>query len=216
MVAEQLVSRRVSQREVLEAMGRVPRELFLDPGCEQQAYDDRAVGIGGGQTISQPYMVARMTELLDLPGWRERHPDAPAHVLDVGTGSGYQAAILSDLGAEVVSIERDPMLAEAARDRLVNLGYAVEVLVGDGSEGHSARAPYTGIVVAAAAPSVPVPLTTQLALDGRLVLPVGRRDHQWLTLVERTPDGMRERELEPCVFVPLVGRFGFSDQEAPG
>ncbi|MEO7119169.1 MAG: protein-L-isoaspartate(D-aspartate) O-methyltransferase [Candidatus Limnocylindrales bacterium] len=210
MVASQLRGRGIRSRAVLAAMGSVPRERFVDDTAARSAYDDRALGIANGQTISQPYIVARMTELLglDRPGSDPtRHPP---RVLDVGTGSGYQAAILAAMGVEVVSVERDPALADAARQRLARLGYQVEVVVGDGSEGLPERAPYDGIIVAAAAPVVPPPLLEQLAPGGRLVVPVGDRERQRLTLVERLPDDEYLRtDGEPCVFVPLIGRYGF-------
>jgi protein-L-isoaspartate(D-aspartate) O-methyltransferase len=148
-----------------------------------------------------------MTQALRLPGL-EGGSDRP-RVLDVGTGSGYQAAILADMGAHVVSIELDPELAEAARSLLASLGYAVEVVVGDGSEGYATAAPYDGIVCAAAAPRVPPPLTDQLAGSGRLVIPIGGRGHQELTVLERSGDRLTERAIEGCVFVPLRGRHGF-------
>lgn len=195
-------------------MGRVPRERFVALGLSRQAYDDRAVGIGGGQTISQPYMVARMTELLDLPWWQHSNPGRRLRALDVGTGSGYQAAVLAEMSAEVISIERHEELAEAARSRLSEMGYGIEVVVGDGSQGWSPGAPYAGIVVGAAAPAVPTPLADQLAMEGRLVIPVGRPDLQWLTVVTRTENGFETREAEACVFVPLLGRYGFDDGEA--
>jgi len=154
--------------------------------------------------------VARMTELLALgdAGWPWQ--DDPPTVLDVGTGSGYQAAVLAQLGAVVVSIERDAGLAETARKRLRELGYAVEVIVADGTLGHSAAAPYAGIVVAAAAPTVPGPLVDQLAEGARLVIPVGSRSAQRLTVIRRTRDRIETSLADPCVFVPLVGSHGFS------
>ena len=211
MVADQLESRGVRQPEVLDAMRRVPRELFVPPALVGRAYEDGALGIGGGQTISQPYMVARMTESLDLPAWLHAHPHAPAPpVLDVGTGSGYQAAVLAAMGARVTSVERDPSLADEAAARLMHLGYGnVRVVVGDGSEGWEEDAPYAAIVVAAAAPEPPEPLIAQLADGGRLVIPVGTRDHQELRVIRRVGDRIEEQSLEPCVFVPLIGRFGF-------
>jgi protein-L-isoaspartate(D-aspartate) O-methyltransferase len=214
MVEQQLRDRGVRSPEVLTAMATVPRERFVDATLMNSAYDDRALGIGSGQTISQPYMVARMTEVLDLPGWRARHRGETPRVLDVGTGSGYQAAVLAAMGAEVVSIERDPTLADEARERLDSLGYEVRVVLGDGTEGYRRLAPFAAIVVAAAAPDVPTPLAEQLAVGGRLALPVGRREHQWLTLVERTPSELQRTELEPCVFVPLLGRYGFPTSDA--
>lgn len=233
MVAGQLRDRGIRQQEVLEAMGRVPRHRFVTGMAARGSYDDRALGIGGGQTISQPFMVARMTEALDLPGWAARSgawaarsgawaatgtdasgTDAstpPLRVLDIGTGSGYQAAVLAEMGAEVISVERHEELAGPARERLLLLGHQVDIQVGDGSEGYAATAPYAGILVAAATPRIPEPLLDQLAPGGRVTAPVGSREHQMLTVAERTPEGLRVWELEPCVFVPLIGRFGFPD-----
>lgn len=214
MVADQVERRGVRQPEILRAMREVPRERFVPADFQDRAFGDGALSIAGGQTISQPYMVARMTEALDLPGWRERAGqglrggELPV-VLDVGTGSGYQAAVLAAVGAEVVSIERDPDLARDAALRLQALGYAVDVVLGDGSEGYAPRAPYAGIVVAAATPAAPAALTDQLAPGGRLIIPIGPREQQWLTVLERTPQGLTSRALEPCVFVPLVGAQGF-------
>jgi protein-L-isoaspartate(D-aspartate) O-methyltransferase len=140
------------------------------------------------------------------------HDAARPRVLDVGTGSGYQAAVLAQMGAEVVSIERETDLAERARRRLTGLGYEVEVRVGDGSAGIPDSGPYAGIVVAAAAPQVPVPLVDQLLPDGRLVIPIGNRFEQMITLIRRLPDGFSREPIEPAVFVPLVGEHGFSDR----
>ncbi len=209
MVESQLVRRGIRDGEVLAAMGEVPRERFMPPEMARRAYEDNAQPIGHGQTISQPYIVARMTEALRLPAWRQKHPDELPRVLDVGTGSGYQAAVLAQMGAQVVSIERDPDLAERARRLLAELGYAVEVIVGDGSGGAPERAPFAGIVVAAAAPDVPEPLVEQLAPDGRLVLPVGPRFEQQIVAVRRIGGETVVEPLEPAVFVPLVGEHGF-------
>ncbi len=214
MVADQIERRGVRQLEILRAMREVPRERFVPADFQDRAFGDGALSIAGGQTISQPYMVARMTEALDLPGWRDRAGEGLSGgqlpvVLDVGTGSGYQAAVLASVGAEVVSIERDPDLARDAALRLEALGYAVDVVLGDGSEGYAPRAPYAGIVVAAATPAAPAALTDQLAPGGRLIIPIGPREQQWLTVLERTPQGLTSRGLEPCVFVPLVGAQGF-------
>jgi protein-L-isoaspartate(D-aspartate) O-methyltransferase len=212
MVNEQLVARGVRQPEVLAAMGLVPREAFVPAPLVERAYDDGALGIGGGQTISQPYIVARMSEALDLPGWSRANPVEVPTVLDVGTGSGYQAAILLAMGARVVGIERDQELAAEARERLADLDLGeVEIHVGDGSMGWPERAPYAGIIVGAAAPEPPEPLIAQLADGARLVVPVGSRGHQELVVVRRRGDRLDEQVLEPCVFVPLVGRFGFHD-----
>jgi protein-L-isoaspartate(D-aspartate) O-methyltransferase len=207
MVRDQLAARGVTDRAVLAAMALVPREEFVPLDQRDRAYDDGALAIGRGQTISQPYMVARMTESLGLTGdwpWTGSRP----RVLDVGTGSGYQAAVLAQMGAEVISIERDAWLAEAARLRLASLGYAVRVLLGDGSLGHAPGAPYAGIVVAAAAPAVPEALVEQLADNACLVVPVGPRSSQRLTVVRRVGGGTQESVGEACVFVPLVGSQG--------
>ena len=204
MVERQLRRRGVADERVLSAIGRVPRELFVPEGLRSHAYDDGALPIGHGQTISQPFVVATICALLGLDG-HER-------VLDVGTGSGYQAAVLAELAAEVVTIERVPELAEEARKRLREAGYPrVEVRVGDGSLGVPERAPFDAIAVAAAAPSVPRALYEQLSDRGRLVLPRGSRRGQDLVLVLRTPDGAVERASIACRFVPLVGDEGFGD-----
>jgi protein-L-isoaspartate(D-aspartate) O-methyltransferase len=202
-IEEQLVARGIADARVLDAMRRVPREEFVPTPARSDAYADRALPIGGGQTISQPYMVAVMSESLRLTG-RER-------VLDVGTGSGYQAAILAELAREVITIERVPQLADAARARLAALGYGnVEVLVGDGTVGVPSRAPYDGILVAAAAPRAPVALKDQLsAAGGRLVIPVGPAEQQVLIVITRDGDCFTESFGTGCVFVPLVGEQGW-------
>jgi protein-L-isoaspartate(D-aspartate) O-methyltransferase len=202
MVAEQLQARGISDADILAAFATVPRHAFVEG---DQPYGDHAMPVGSGQTISQPYIVARMTQLGRPPGgWRG------AGTLEVGTGSGYQAAILAELGAHVTSIERHEALAEGARKRLADAGYTeVDVVVGDGTEGWPSTAPYRSILVTAGGPSVPGPLLEQLDRDGgRLVMPVGSREHQLLTLVERNGDELRSTELEPVVFVPLIGRYG--------
>ena len=204
MVARQLRSRGIADERVLRAMGTVPRELFVSDMQRSTAYADEALPIPAGQTISQPYMVARMTELVA--------PRAGSRILEIGTGSGYQTAILAILGAAIVSIERQPELAVTARERLANLGLggAVDIRVGDGSVGDPAGAPWDGIVVTAAAPSIPTALREQLSPDGgRLVIPVGDRSRQELMLVVRHGDEWRDRNEGPCVFVPLVGEGGF-------
>lgn len=190
-------------------MRAVPREMFVPLDARYLSYEDGALPIGLGQTISQPYIVARMTEVLALPEWRAAHEAQQPVVLDVGTGSGYQAAVLAEMGAHVVSVEREPELADRARQTLAELGYAVEVRVGDGSRGAPDAAPFAAIVVAAAAPQVPVPLVEQLLPDGRLVIPIGGRLEQLITLVRRTADGFMQEPVEAAVFVPLLGEHGF-------
>ena len=202
MVEHQLRRRGITDERVLAAMGRIPRELFVPPDVRSLAYEDGALPIGLGQTISQPYMVGAICQLLELSG-EER-------VLDVGTGSGYQAAVLAELAPEVVTIERLPELAASARAALAEAGLErVEVRVGDGSRGVRERAPFDAIAVAAAVPEVPPALYEQLVPGGRLVLPRGSRFGQELVLVVRTPAGPVERASVPCRFVPLVGAEGF-------
>ncbi len=203
MVEAQLRGRDIVDEGVLRAMERVPRELFVPERDRGHAYQDAALRIGHGQTISQPYMVAKICETLALrPGQRG---------LDVGTGSGYQVAVLAELGAEVVTIERIPELAEQARANLAAAGYdRVEVVVGDGTLGLPERAPYDGIAVAAAAPGFPETLYEQLRPGGRLVVPVGGTRAQRLELIVRSPEGPAVVHSVPCRFVPLVGEEGFA------
>ena len=202
MVDAQLRGRDVVDERVLAAMERVPRELFVPEKLRDRAYDDAALPIGADQTISQPYMVARICEALSLTG--------PERVLDVGTGSGYQAAVLAELAEEVDTIERIPELAEAARANLAAAGYdRVRVHVGDGSRGLPERAPFDAIAVAAAAPELPRTLYDQLEPRGRLVVPVGRRGMQRLEVIVRSPEGPAVLRSVPCRFVPLLGEEGF-------
>ena len=202
MVAGQLERRGVREPRVLAAMRHVPRHLFVPPDQRAGAYEDRALPIGNGQTISQPYIVAIMSAALG--------PVAGARVLEVGTGSGYQAAVLAELAAEVITIERRPELGETARQTLASLGCTnITVIVGDGSLGHPACAPYGGIVVTAGAPSVPASLKAQLAEGARLVVPVGSQEHQHLLVIERVGDTFVEIRAEACVFVPLIGCEGW-------
>jgi protein-L-isoaspartate(D-aspartate) O-methyltransferase len=202
MVESQLRARDIDDERVLAAMARVPRELFVPRELRARAYEDAALPIGEGQTISQPYMVALICQTLELHG-SER-------VLDVGTGSGYQAAVLAELASEVHSVERIPRLAEAADTNLRAAGYGgVEVHVGDGTRGLTARAPFDAIAIAAAAPEVPRSLYEQLVPRGRMVVPVGRRRTQELELVVRSPEGPAVVRSVPCRFVPLVGDEGF-------
>jgi protein-L-isoaspartate(D-aspartate) O-methyltransferase len=210
MVTLQLRSRGIRDLATLQALARVPREAFVPPNLRHRAYEDGALSIGSGQTISQPFIVARSTEALRLDRWRAAHPVERPRLLDVGTGSGYQAAVLADMDADVTSIEYDDGLAAAARERLARLGYgSVLVVHGDGGDGYPPNAPYTGIVVAAAAPRVPAALIGQLADGGTLVIPIGDPGHQTLTALRRTGDRVDEEALEPAVFVPLRGRHGF-------
>ncbi len=209
MVDDQLRARRLTDERVLEAMEKVPRHLFVPRARRRSAYDDGPLPIGSGQTISQPYMVARMTELV--------HLEPTDRVLEVGTGSGYQAAVLAELVAEVWSIERHPELAQRATDLLQELGYDnVRVIIGDGSLGYPEAAPYEAIVVTAAAPAVPQCLREQLAEYGRMVIPVTEGFNEDLRLVERvTPTGsdpdscFRELSILACTFVPLIGKEGY-------
>ena len=204
MVERQLRRRGIPDERVLAAMARVPREQFVPDGVRPYAYADDALPIGQGQTISQPFVVATICSLLAL--------DGSERVLDVGTGSGYQAAVLAELAAEVVTIERIQELAETARAALAAAGYPnVEVRVGDGSLGIPERAPFDAIAVAAATPTVPPALYEQLAEGGRIVVPRGSRDGQELVLVIRTADGPVERAVLPVRFVPLLGDEGFGE-----
>jgi protein-L-isoaspartate(D-aspartate) O-methyltransferase len=203
MVDLQLRGRDVVDEGVLRAMEAVPRERFVPEGERARAYDDAALPIGHRQTISQPYMVARICEALAVR--------AGERVLDVGTGSGYQAAVLAELGAEVVTIERIPELARQARENLAAAGYErVEVIVGDGTLGVPERAPFDAIAVAAAAPELPETLYDQLRPRGRLVVPVGGPRAQRLEVIVRSSEGPAVVHSVPCRFVPLVGEEGFS------
>jgi protein-L-isoaspartate(D-aspartate) O-methyltransferase len=204
MVERDLAARDITDRRVLEAMGRIPRERFVWERDLSQAYADRPLRIGEGQTISQPYMVALMTQLLRLEG-RER-------VLEIGTGSGYQTAVLAELAREVYTVERLAALSESAGARLKELGYMnVRFLVGDGTLGWEEHAPYDAVIVTAGAPSVPESLRRELAPGGRLVCPVGSRDSQRLEVVRRTPDGFATEGSIDCIFVRLVGAEGWRE-----
>jgi protein-L-isoaspartate(D-aspartate) O-methyltransferase len=205
MIQESLLARDIVDVRVLQAFDRVPREAFVPPDALALAYEDEPLAIGHGQTISQPYVVAWMTQALELTG-RER-------VLEVGTGSGYAAAILASLAKEVITLERIPDLAERARARLAELGYDnVVVEEADGTLGLAARAPFDAIVVAAGAPEVPARLREQLVVGGRLVIPIGHdRDVQTLVRVVRTTSGWFEEMLGEVRFVPLIGTEGWAD-----
>jgi protein-L-isoaspartate(D-aspartate) O-methyltransferase len=204
MLGVQLRARGIVDERVLAAMAAVPREEFVPAGSRDLAYADRAVPIGAGQTISQPLMVAIMTQLLD--------PPAGCRVLEIGTGSGYQAAVLAAMGCDVLGVELLPELAHAARGRIeaLALGTRVEIRVGDGSLGSPADGPWSRIIVAAAAPAVPPALVAQLGDGGRLVIPVGGRRTQDLLLVERRGTELVTSSHGPCVFVPLRGAGGWA------
>lgn len=202
MVERQLRRRGIHDERVLAAMGEVPRELFVPETVRGRAYADSALPIGEGQTISQPWIVAAICQALELTG-AER-------VLEVGTGSGYSAAVLARLAAGVLSIERHEPLAAGARERLERLGVDnVRVIVGDGSRGLPGEAPFEGIAVHATAPAPPLTLIGQLAEGGRLVVPIAEREADILTVFRREPDGLREEVIGPCRFVPLVGEEGY-------
>jgi protein-L-isoaspartate(D-aspartate) O-methyltransferase len=200
MVAAQLHARGISDERVLAAMERVPRELFVPPDVRDRAYDDAALPIGAGQTISQPYMVARICVELAVRG--------DDRVLDVGTGSGYQAAVLAELVREVHSIEVVPELAQRARETLTAAGYGARVHVheGDGALGLPELAPFAAIAVAAAAPEPPPQLLEQLVRGGRLVIPIGPPHQQFLRVYVATPEGPADFAAVACRFVPLVGK----------
>jgi protein-L-isoaspartate(D-aspartate) O-methyltransferase len=206
MVENQIRRRGVRDRRVLEAMLSVPRHLFMPGYSEEAAYGDHAMPIGHGQTISQPYMVAVMTQLL------VRNAAGRGKVLEIGAGSGYQAAILSLLFERVISIERIAPLAEETEKRLKELGYGnIRIVVGDGTLGHVPQSPYDGIMVTAAAPHVPEALTQQLADGGCLVVPVGSRFLQELMIVTKKEGKLGMDTADGCVFVPLVGKDGWED-----
>jgi protein-L-isoaspartate(D-aspartate) O-methyltransferase len=204
MVKEQLASRNIRDPHVLSAMRSVPRELFVPPEHRHLAYADGPLPIGQGQTISQPFIVALMTQLLELIGDEK--------VLEVGTGSGYQAAVLAYLAKNVYSIERHATLARRAEQVFSQLGLDnIHIHVGDGTQGYPQAAPFDGIIVTAAAPEVPQPLLEQMADGGRLVIPVGGRRGQYLQRWRRLDDEFKHETLEPVAFVPLLGEHGWKD-----
>ena len=204
MVQEQLVSRGINDPRVLRAMATVPRHLFLESELWDQAYEDHPLPIGMHQTISQPYMVALMAEALGLQG--------PERVLEVGTGSGYAAAILSELCGEVFSLEVVEELALKARTVLSSLGCRnVSVIVGDGTLGWEKHSPYDAVIISAAAPCIPRPLIEQLKTPGYLVFPMGERELQTLVRIRKDRTGIREEYLGECHFVKLRGQYGWED-----
>lgn len=204
MVENQLGDRGITDENVLEAFNTVPREQFVNEEHRSRAYDDRALPTTAGQTISQPYMVASMTELLDV--------EQGDKILEIGTGSGYQAAILAEMGAEVFSVERERELSDRAADRLRETGYLdrVTLHVGDGTLGWPEHAPYDGVIVTAGAPEIPTPLKDQTAVGGRIVIPVGTKHKQSIHVCRRTAENdWQTEETLPCVFVSLVGAEGW-------
>ncbi len=204
MLRLDIAKRGVKDRRVLEAVGRVPRERFVSPVDLDEAYADRPLGIGCGQTISQPYIVALMTEMLKLAG--------PERVLEIGTGSGYQTALLAELAAQVYTVERHAELSERARKTLAGLDYGnVAFHVGDGSLGWAEHAPYDAIIVTAGAPRVPESLKAQLADGGRLVAPIGKPGRQTLVSVTRKGDKLKEKAGIDCIFVRLIGEEGHGE-----
>ncbi|MBI4411714.1 MAG: protein-L-isoaspartate(D-aspartate) O-methyltransferase [Deltaproteobacteria bacterium] len=215
MVEEQLIARGIRDPRVLDVMGRLPRHLFVERGLQDQAYGDYPVGIGEGQTISQPYIVALMTEALQLTGTEA--------VLEIGTGCGYQTAVLAELSRQVYTIERIKNLAFNARRTLKELAYRNVVMrVGDGTNGwpdaapQAGSAPFDGILVAAGSPELPRPLFNQLKETGRLVIPIGNEDEQYLARVTRRNSEPVVENLGACRFVKLVGKFGWGKQREAG
>lgn len=208
MIDQQLVPRGIRDPRVLNAMQRVPREQFIPEVDIATAYADCALPTRNGQTISQPYIVARMTELLDVqPG---------QHVLEIGGGTGYQAAILHALGAHVIAIERDEQLVQRARQTLASLDLnetpgSIQCIVADGTRGCPEHAPFHRILITAAAPEMPVPLAQQLTDPARVVLPIGDRAQQHLTVIDRRGDQWTYTQDIPCRFVPLIGEYGFTE-----
>lgn len=204
MVTEQLIPRGIKDERVLSAMRKVPRHRFVPNESVENAYGDYPMSIGYGQTISQPYMVAVMTERLLLKG-EER-------ILEIGTGTGYQLAVLAELTKEVFSIDRLSILTESARTLLEELGYKnIRIKSGDGTCGWPEFSPYDAIIVTAGTPSIPKPLVVQLKEGGRMILPVGGNFSQVLTLVEKCKGKVKEVEFFGCVFVPLVGKYGWQE-----
>ena len=202
MVEEQLIARGVTDARVIEVMRRLPRHLFVDEALRDRAYGDHPLPIGEGQTISQPFIVGHMSQLLRLGG-REK-------VLEVGTGCGYQAAVLAELAARVCTIERLPRLATRARETLEGLGYRnVWVRAANGTLGWPDEAPFDRILVAAGGPTVPPPLFEQLAEGGRMVIPVGDAANQVLQVIDKVQGGKRVTEDSGCVFVKLVGKYAW-------
>jgi protein-L-isoaspartate(D-aspartate) O-methyltransferase len=204
MLERQLKARGIFDQRVLQAFAKVPREEFVAPELRERAYEDRPLSIGCSQTISQPYIVASMMQSAELR--------AEDHVLELGTGSGYETALLAEIVRTVVSIERHASLAQMASERLARLGYMnVEIVVGDGTLGYPPRAPYDVVLVSAAAPQIPPSLVQQLAIEGRMVLPIGSLEGQDVVFVKKSPEGIQTARLDGCAFVPLIGEEGFRE-----
>ncbi len=202
MVKTQLIPRGIKDERVLNAMKKVPRHLFIEESMQYKSYDDMALPIGEGQTISQPYMVAVMTQLLELKGNEK--------VLEIGTGSGYQAAILAELAEEVYSVERVTALAIKAEERFHSLGYNnIHIKMGDGTLGWPEEAPFDRIIITAGTPKIPDPLIEQLSESGIIIAPVGERFSQQLLKVRKSKGKLLEDYHTPCVFVPLIGEYGW-------
>lgn len=205
MVEDQIASRGIKDPRVIAAMKKVPRHHFVEEALQKQAYSDHPLPIGEKQTISQPYMVALMTEALQLTGTEK--------VLEIGAGSGYQTAILAELAQKVYSVERIRSLAIRARQLLYELGYFnVEIKIFDGTYGWLEKSPFEAIVVTAGAPDIPQPLIDQLAVGGRMVIPVGDAFAQDLIRVTKTAEGMKKEDLGGCRFVKLIGKYGWDEE----
>ncbi len=206
MVEEQIIGRGIKDPKVIKAMKKVPRHLFVEEALQAQAYSDHPLPIGEKQTISQPYMVALMTEALQLKG-REK-------VLEIGAGSGYQTAILAEMALKVFSIERVRSLALEARKLLYELGYFnVEIKVSDGTSGWPEESPFDAVIVTAGSPVIPQPLLDQLAAGGRIVIPVGDAFSQDLIRVTKTEEGFKKEDLGGCRFVKLIGKYGWQEED---
>ncbi len=203
MVEEQLISRGIKNQKVLEAFYKIERHKFIPEELRSSAYADYPVPIGEGQTISQPYIVALMTQCLQLTGGEK--------VLEIGTGSGYQTALLAELAKEVYSVERFENLAQKAQTIFTELGYTnIKIKTGDGSLGWQEEAPFDRIIITAASPRIPLPLTEQLKENGKLILPLGESFSQVLTVIEKKQGRIESTPVCGCVFVPLVGKYGYS------
>jgi protein-L-isoaspartate(D-aspartate) O-methyltransferase len=206
MVRTQLLPRDIKDERVLNAMRKVPRHLFVGESMQHRAYEDSALSIGEGQTISQPYMVAVMTELLELNGHEK--------VLEIGTGSGYQAAILAELAAEVYTVERVPALARLSEERFRSIGYKnIHVKIGDGTLGWPENSPFDRMIITAGTPKIPGPLIEQLSEEGIIVAPVGDRSSQQLLKLRKSKEKILEEFHTPCVFVPLIGKYAWQEEE---